>query len=53
MTASGGKLGSQPSRSAASRKARVRGVVVALACNYECKDNPGRLAEELLTRAAK
>ena len=28
-------------------------VVVALACNYECKDNPGKLAEELLARAAK
>lgn len=28
-------------------------VVVALACNYEPKANPGQLAEQLLTRAAK
>lgn len=28
-------------------------VVVALACNYEVKDNPGKLAEEMLARAAK
>lgn len=28
-------------------------VVVALACNYTPKDNPARLAEQLLTRAAK
>jgi CubicO group peptidase (beta-lactamase class C family) len=28
-------------------------VVVALACNYTPKDNPGRLAERLLMRAAK